>query len=136
MTPDGPPPLRILIVEDDADCGESLALVLRFYGYAVEIASSGLEALAVAETGRPDVALVDIGLPGMDGYELAGHLRRPRPLKSPLLIAVTGYGQDKDRRRSAAAGFDLHLVKPIAPDELRVILEKFRGVGADQPRPE
>ena len=103
-------------------------MLLRFYGHVVEIAATGLEAIAIAETGHPDVALVDIGLPGMDGYELVRHFRRPRPWKTPLLIAVTGYGRDVDRQRCLDAGFDLHLVKPVAPDDLKGVLEKFRAI--------
>ena len=135
MIPDNKTALRVLIVEDDADCAESLATLLRFYGHVVEVAATGLEAIAIAETGRPDVALVDIGLPGMNGYELVQHFRRPRPSKTPLLIAVTGYGRAVDRQRCLDTGFDFYLVKPADPDELRIVLEKFSAVIGQEPHP-
>jgi CheY-like chemotaxis protein len=99
-----------------------LGLLLRRFGHEVETAHSGTSGLQVARQWRPDVVLCDLGLPEMDGYELAGCLRRDPALAAARLIAVSGYGQDEDRRRSEAAGFDLHLTKPLDPSELQRLL--------------
>jgi CheY-like chemotaxis protein len=116
--------LRILVVDDCEDSAETMALLLRFYGHEVEIAANGLTALGKARVYQPDVILLDIGLPGMSGYDLARLWSSPSPGKKPLLIAVTGYGTEADREHSAEAGIDLHLVKPVDPAELRGILER------------
>jgi signal transduction histidine kinase/ActR/RegA family two-component response regulator len=106
------PPQRILVVDDSKDAAESLALLLQLQGHQVRTANSGGEALPVAETLQPNVVFLDIGLPGMDGYEVARRMRGQPSGGRMLLVAVTGYGQDEDRRRSREAGFDHHLVKP------------------------
>lgn len=116
---------RILIVEDNADIRESLRLVLVRWGHEVLLAATGDEGLATALELKPDVALVDIGLPGISGYDVARELRAraggaPHGMR---LIAMTGYGQASDRQRSVAAGFDGHLVKPVDPQVLRPLLE-------------
>ncbi|QJW95038.1 chemotaxis protein CheB [Frigoriglobus tundricola] len=119
--PDRPPsPLSILVVEDDSDIRESLAGILGLDGYDVRAVADGAAASAALESGRIDVALLDIGLPGMDGYELARRIRS-RP-GSPYLIALTGYGRPEDRTAATAAGFDAHLTKPFRPEELRRLL--------------
>lgn len=118
--------LHILIAEDRADCADSLALLLRLYGHDVEIARTGPAALERARSDEPDVVLLDLGLPGMSGYDVARRISDRRPKKTPLLIAVTGFGQDEDRRRSLEAGCDLHMVKPVDPEQLRVVLEMFQ----------
>ncbi len=118
--------LHILIAEDRADCADSLALLLRLYGYDVEIARTGPAALEKAQADGLDVVLLDLGLPGMSGYDVARRISDRRPRKTPLLIAVTGFGQDEDRRRSHEAGCDLHMVKPVDPEQLRTILEMFQ----------
>jgi len=120
--------LRILIVEDYTDNAITLALLLQMYGHEVQVAKNGVEALKKTQEERPDVLLLDIGLPGMSGYEVARKLKEERPRKTPFLIALTGYGQDEDRRHSTDAGIDLHLVKPVEPEELQVILERYRKV--------
>jgi CheY-like chemotaxis protein len=115
------PPLgkRILVVDDNQDAAETVAEVLGHLGYEVQIARDGPGALEVARTFRPNVCLLDIGLPVMDGYELARRLREFEQLPDDLrIIAVTGYGQDADRRRSKEAGFNAHLVKPVNLDTL------------------
>jgi CheY-like chemotaxis protein/anti-sigma regulatory factor (Ser/Thr protein kinase) len=128
---EGPRPVtvkrRILIVEDNADARDALAELLSSEGHTVEVAKIGPQALEVAGTFRPDVALIDIGLPGMDGYEVA---RRLRALGGPPmhLVALTGYGQPADRQRTREAGFEIHLVKPVDPENLGRIL-----AGLDQP---
>src|SRR4051812_5803763 len=109
--PERPGVLRVLIVDDYADCAESMALLLGMYGHEVEVARSGPTALQMAQAGQPDVVLLDIGLPGMSGYDVARELKEQRGEKRPLIIAVTGFGQDADRRRSAELGIDLHMVK-------------------------
>jgi CheY-like chemotaxis protein len=119
-----PTPLRVLVIEDDPDCAGALAAVLALYGHRPEVAGGGPAALAAARAHPPDVVLTDLNLPGMDGFELAGWLRdllRNRP----LLIALTGHADDATRRRSADEGFDHHLVKPVAPEELRGLLQDY-----------
>jgi signal transduction histidine kinase len=105
-------PRRILIVDDNPDAGDSLATLLEMSGHEVQTARSGAQGLEAAARLRPDVAVLDLGLPGMNGYELAGHLRAGPIGKSLLLVALTGYGQEEDRRRTREAGFDHHLTKP------------------------
>jgi signal transduction histidine kinase/ActR/RegA family two-component response regulator len=110
---------RILVVDDNEDAAESLAQVLGQLGYDVQVAYDGPAALQVAQTFKPNVCLLDIGLPVMDGYELARRLREFKQLPEDLrIVAVTGYGRDADRRRSQEAGFNDHLVKPVSVDTL------------------
>ncbi len=117
------PTLRILVVDDNVDGARSLAKLLRLDGHQVDVAHDGPAALQMTPTLRPDVILLDIGLPkGMDGYEVARHLRQQPEMKTSMLIALTGFGQDEDRRRSSAAGFQAHLVKPMDPKMLRELL--------------
>jgi CheY-like chemotaxis protein len=118
------PPLRVLVVEDYADGGESLALLLWLCGHEAEVARDGATAIRKAQEKMPNVLLMDIGLPGEDGYAVAKRLRGLLPVK-PLLIAITGYGQQKDHQRSRDEGFDYHLVKPADPSELEGLLEEF-----------
>ncbi len=109
---------RVLVVDDNADAAESLAMLLQLSGHEVRIAYDGPSALEAATGFDPDVAFLDIGLPGMDGYEVARRLRTLPRLGSLRLVAVTGYGQDKDKEAATAAGFDLHVTKPVEPAEL------------------
>ncbi len=117
------PGRRILIVEDNADARESLRLLLELGGHDVVEAEDGVRGLDLAVGVRPDLALVDVGLPGLDGYELARKLRATAEGRDLRLVALTGYGQPEDRRRALAAGFDAHLVKPVDPDRLAELLE-------------
>jgi CheY-like chemotaxis protein len=94
------------------------SIALRLHGFDVRVARNGLDALRVAAEFRPEVALLDIGLPVMDGYELAGRLRQMPALAGIRLIALTGYGQQSDREKARAAGFDKHLVKPVAVEDV------------------
>ncbi|MEO5677304.1 MAG: response regulator, partial [Usitatibacter sp.] len=109
----------ILIVEDNEDARETLRMLLEFDGHRVSAEADGESGLATAIRERPEVMLVDVGLPRMDGYEVA---RRVREIdgwaRRPFLIAITGYGQDEDRERAIAAGFDAHLTKPVEPKQL------------------
>jgi PAS domain S-box-containing protein len=116
------PGRRVLIVDDNADSAETLAILLRRFGHEVRTAADGASALELARREPPDVALLDIGLPIMDGLELARRMREDLGLTRAYLIALTGYGQEEDRRKSRAAGFDAHLVKPVDLDRLRRIL--------------
>jgi signal transduction histidine kinase/CheY-like chemotaxis protein len=116
--PPGKEPRRILVVEDNRDAAESLGLFLELCGFGVTLAYTGPEGLEAAKSMRPDIVLCDIGLPGMDGFQVAGALRRNPETAEVRLIAVTGYGQEEDRRRALAAGFDVHLVKPVDPEKL------------------
>jgi signal transduction histidine kinase/DNA-binding response OmpR family regulator len=107
------PSRRILVVDDNADAADSLAILLGLQGHETRIAQSGPEALEAAAAFGPDIALLDLGLPGMDGYELAARLRAMAQLRHIRLVALTGYGRSEDRQRTQAAGFDDHLVKPV-----------------------
>ncbi|PCC73644.1 PAS domain S-box-containing protein [Nannocystis exedens] len=119
------PAARILVVDDNRDVAESLLLLLEAHGAAVRVAHAGADALAVAREFLPQVVLLDIGLPDMDGYEVARRLRHEPGLGRVLVIAVTGYGQDDARRRSEEAGFDYHLVKPVTEETLDAALRQL-----------
>jgi CheY-like chemotaxis protein len=111
------------VVEDHEDAAESLALLLRLVGHQVEVAFDAGEGLEKARWFRPEVILCDIGLPGtMDGYDLAEAFRADPQMRAAYLIALTGYGQEEDRRRALEAGFDAHLTKPADLDALRGLL--------------
>jgi PAS domain S-box-containing protein len=117
---------RVLVVDDNRDAVESMALLLEVWGHEVRTAYDGPAALALAAEYRPDVVLLDIGLPGMNGYEVAQRLRELPGLEKALLVAVTGYGQESDRQRARKAGFDRHLVKPVDPGALQNLLAAAR----------
>jgi PAS domain S-box-containing protein len=120
--------LRVLVVDDNADVARALALLLEVLGYQVETVSSGAEALEAAQRFRPRVALVDIGLPDIDGLTLARRLRVERPDRGQLfLVAVTGYGHEEARQRSLEAGFDEHLPKPVDRRTLQAVLDRVAG---------
>jgi len=118
------PPLhrRVLVVDDNLDAATSLAMVLRLEGHEVSLAHDGPAALAAIARDRPEVVFLDIGLPGMSGYEVARRAREDGSMKDGLLVAITGYGQDQDRQNCHEAGFDLHLVKPVDPTMIREML--------------
>ncbi|AUT76637.1 ATP-binding response regulator [Paraburkholderia hospita] len=106
-------PQRIMIVDDNLDAGEAMKMLLEFHGHEITLARNAEEALLAARRAMPDVFLIDIGLPGMDGHALASELRMLPCDKPPRMIAVTGFGQPEDRQRSLSAGFDDHLIKPV-----------------------
>lgn len=110
---------RILVIEDNRDAAESTQMLLHLDGHEVQIACTGSTGLKTAHTFRPQVILCDIGLPGMDGYQVARCIRQDAALASAYIVALTGYGRDEDQRQAQAAGFDLHLTKPIDYDSLR-----------------
>lgn len=114
---------RILVVEDEADAREGLRMLLEASGYAVETAADGVDGLAKLLDGPPDAAVVDIDLPGLNGYELARRARAAPVSRRVRLIALTGFGRDKDRRAAQEAGFDRHLTKPISFSILRGALD-------------
>jgi CheY-like chemotaxis protein len=120
------PEISVLVVEDNVDAALTLVDLLRLWGHQVEVVHDGAAAVEAALRYRPRVVLLDIGLPGMDGYEVARRLRRAPETRGALLVAVTGYGQDADRTRSREAGFDHHLVKPVDLDGLRRLIAAVR----------
>jgi CheY-like chemotaxis protein len=115
-------PLRILIIEDEPDTANSMSLLLKPHGHEVALACDGLSGVELAARNQPDVVLLDIGLPGLSGYEVATRIRQ-QPGTRPFIIAITGYGDTTSRDRSTEAEIDLHLVKPISPDELLRLLQ-------------
>ena len=116
------PALRVLVVDDNQDSAGSLATLLRLWGHRVETALDGPSALALADSFRPQAALLDIGLPGMTGHELGRKLRESLAVNELLLIALSGYSQPQDQVLSAECGFAHHLVKPVDPDALQKLL--------------
>jgi CheY-like chemotaxis protein/two-component sensor histidine kinase len=117
---------RVLIVDDNVDSAESMALLVRLWGHEVHVVHDATAALDRIDDFKPEAALVDIGLPGMNGYELARRLRAASNGSNLQLIAMTGYGRAEDRAAAREAGFDVHLVKPAEPDELERVLAKGR----------
>jgi CheY-like chemotaxis protein len=118
---------RVLIVDDNRDAADTLAMMLEIMGNEVRTAYDGMEALQVGSELRPDVVLLDIGLPGLNGYEAARRIRAEPWGSRSLLIALTGWGQSEDRRRSREAGFDHHVVKPVAAGTLMELLASSRS---------
>jgi CheY-like chemotaxis protein len=120
-------PLHVLICDDNVDVARALGLVLEMGGHAVQVVHGGLAALEAARQRPPDVVLMDLGLASApDGVETARRLRRDLGLADVLLVAVTGAGADEDRQRTTAAGFDLHLVKPVATEVLLEVLAQAK----------
>ena len=117
---------RVLVVEDSDDAREMLCTLVRLLGHEAHEAAGGEAGVEAALRLMPDVTLVDIGLPGIDGYQVARAIRAHPAGKALRLVALTGYGQATDRDRALAAGFDLHVVKPVAADALRDLLDQPR----------
>ena len=122
-----PSGLRVLVADDNPDTAAGLTRLLRASGYRVTTTGDGPAALELARAERPDVILMDIGLPGMDGYQVAEQLRK-EGREDAVLIAISGYGQEQDRRRSREAGFDHHLVKPVNYESLLSLLARPKSV--------
>jgi CheY-like chemotaxis protein len=126
-----PPPgalahsVRVLVVDDNCDAAETLSALLELLGHRAQVANDGPAALAAVLDFRPQVVFLDIGMPGMNGYDVATAIRDDRRLDQPLLVALTGWGGESDRQRTSAAGFDLHLTKPV---DLDAIVEMLSGV--------
>jgi CheY-like chemotaxis protein len=112
------------VIDDRLDVAESLAMLLGVFARDVRIGQSGPEALDLVRSFRPEAIFLDIGLPGMDGYEIARRLRQEPGFKNSLLVAVSGYGLEEDRRRSREAGFDYHLVKPVSLRDLQRVFHR------------
>jgi PAS domain S-box-containing protein len=121
-----PLPETILIADDNPDVVESLRMILAALGSTIQVARDGAEAIAIAEQALPHAAILDIGMPHVDGYDTARHLRKLDGGDSCLLIALTGWAQDEDRRRAHEAGFDIHLTKPVDPNQLLGALSRYR----------
>ena len=113
---------RVLIADDNLDAAESLQLWLQLAGHEVRIAANGTEALSVAEAFLPEVVLLDLGMPEVSGFDVARRIRAAPWGRGIVLIALTGWGQEEDRRRTAEAGFDHHLTKPIPPDTIEELI--------------
>jgi signal transduction histidine kinase/ActR/RegA family two-component response regulator len=111
-------PLRVLVVDDNRDAAETLAFLLQLEGHDVAVAFDGQAALSESDKSHPQVVLLDIGMPGMDGYQVVREMRQREPTKSAVILALTGYGQPEDRARAKAAGFNDHLTKPVEPSRL------------------
>jgi len=124
---------RVLIVDDNKDSADSLAMLMQMLGHHVRTAHDGETALETAQQLSPDIVVLDIGLPRLNGLEVARRLRQDLGLRDTLLIAMTGYGQEEDRRRSQGAGFNAHLVKPVDFGELQALLERFASTAAPAP---
>lgn len=122
-----PPGHRLLVVDDNDDAARSLAMLLRLQGHDVQVANDGASALEVATALRPALIFLDLGMPGMDGYEVARRIRQTAGLQQTVLAALTGWGQQEDRRRTAEAGFDHHLVKPVEPKVLENLLADLKN---------
>ena len=120
--------LRVLVVDDHADYAESTAMVLRAYGHQPEIARDGPAALTAARLHPPDVVLLDIALPRMNGWELAKRIKEQAGETTPVLIAITGWGREEDHRHSAESGIDCHLTKPVDLEALDALLQRLPKV--------
>ena len=120
-------PRRVLIVDDNSDAAATLEILLKSLGHQTRVVHTGPDALDAAPEFKPDVVLLDIGLPGIDGYEVARRLRALQTGRSFRIVAVTGWDQEADKRKSEEAGFDMHLVKPVAPADLEKALTERNG---------
>jgi len=116
--------LRVLVVDDDSDAADSLMMLLKIFGHEVRVARDGPTALDLACADVPELMLVDLGLPGMGGCEVAWRARRTPELQEVVLVAFTGYGREEDQRRTFEAGFDHHLTKPVDPAALQELVAR------------
>ena len=127
---------RVLVVDDNVNAAVSLGMLLKLAGQEVRVAYDGPAALRQAMDFLPQLVLLDIGMPGMDGYEVCRRIRREAALAKAKVVALTGWGQDEDRRRSHEAGFDHHIVKPVEPSALQRLLDELPAdVATSQPQP-
>jgi len=113
---------RVLVVDDNVDAANSIAFLLKDAGHEVHVAHDGHKAIQIARSTRPEFVFLDLGLPGIDGFEVARALRREPELQAARIIAITGYAQESDRRRAQEAGIDQHLVKPVDPAFIESLL--------------
>jgi CheY-like chemotaxis protein len=114
----------VLVVDDNPDVAESFALLLEIWGHQVHVVYNGETAITTCAQLRPEIVFLDIGLPGIDGYETARRLRQTEAGRNVYLVAVTGYGQEEDVAQATAAGFDAHLLKPVVPEALEACLAR------------
>ncbi|MEO5843942.1 MAG: ATP-binding protein, partial [Caldimonas sp.] len=128
--PEGDAVLTVLVADDNVDAATALALQLEIEGCRVELAHDGVHAFDLAMQARPQMALLDIGMPGMDGYRLATTLRSQAWGGEMFLVAITGWGQEEDRRKATAAGFDEHLTKPVSPEAILELISRRRQSAA------
>jgi CheY-like chemotaxis protein len=119
---------RLLVVDDNVDAAQTLGAILEISGHEVRVAYSGSEGLRIASEWKPEVGVLDIGIPDMDGYELCRAIRQQSVDRQPMLIACTGWGQQEDVQRAHQAGFDHHLVKPVDPDAVLRLLEQAPSI--------
>ena len=125
----------MLIVDDSDDGAESLAMLLQFDGHETHKAHDGVSAIEAAERLKPDVILLDIGLPRLNGYEVCSRIRQTTWGKGLTIVALTGWGQEEDRDRSTGAGFDAHMVKPVDHDVLMKLIASLPALSASAPEP-
>jgi CheY-like chemotaxis protein len=118
---------RILVVDDNRDLTDTLGMMLRFSGNSIRTAHDGEAAVAAAEEFNPDIIILDLGLPKLNGYEACRRIRRQPGGKQRIIVAVTGWGREEDRRRTKDAGFDQHWVKPVNPAALTKLLAELKG---------
>ena len=114
---------RVLVVDDNKDAADTLGMLLKMLGAEVAVAHDGLAALQTVNTHRPTVVFLDLSMPGLDGYEVARRIRRLPEARNTMLVALSGWGQDRDRRQAEAAGFDCHLVKPAEFAAVQALLQ-------------
>src|SRR5207248_5714106 len=127
LEPPSLPPSRILVVDDNADAADALAFMLRAAGHQVNTANDGLEALSISPAFKPEIVLLDLGMPNLNGYATAHRMREQPWGQDIVLVALTGWGQPKDRDRTSRAGFNAHLVKPVGVEELFGTLAQLRA---------
>ncbi len=132
MREDPRPPLLVLVVDDSRDCAESLGLLVRLWGHEAVVAYDGPSALAAARARTPDVVLLDLAMPDLDGCELARRLRQLAGAEKALLVAISGHGQEADVRRCQRAGIDCHFLKPVGPEELKQVLAQAQRSGDER----
>ncbi len=118
---------RVLVADDNRDAAESMGMLLRLMGNEVRTVHDGLQAVTEAETFQPDVILLDIGMPRLNGYDAARRIREQRWSQGAVLVALTGWGQDEDKRRASEAGFDRHFTKPVNPADLERLITEARA---------
>jgi CheY-like chemotaxis protein len=123
---------RILVADDNIDAAESMGIMLRLMGNDVRIVRDGQQAVDEAAGFRPDLALLDIGMPRLNGYDVARFIRHQRWGKEIVLVALTGWGQEEDKRKAAEAGFDHHFTKPVSPVDIANLMTQLRAASAPQ----
>jgi CheY-like chemotaxis protein len=126
--------MKVMVVDDNRDAANSLSMLVKWHGHEVRTAYDGLEALEIAGAFYPDIVLLDLGMPGMDGYEVCRKARAQPWGATTTVVAVTGWGQEEDRLKTQKAGFNLHLVKPVSPRVITDLLSVLAGKrGSSQP---